>query len=172
MSDMARALPLLERYFRLLLFIPLGALTAMMLITVIDVFMRYVFNAPVSGSYDLVEICLLVSVYFALPTVIFESQSIAIDLIDGFLSERVLSALKTVASIAAIAVLIFLFWSMIRPAREAYAYGDVKLELGLPVWIIWVFALFGTFNSIVAAIGVLLKYFTNDDVHASGKAVQ
>ncbi|WP_209942297.1 TRAP transporter small permease [Rhizobium halophytocola] len=135
-----------------MLVIPIAALTAMMLITVADVFMRYVFNAPISGSYDIVEICLLVSVYFALPSVILEGEPILIDLIDGMISPRALFLLKAVAALVCVLVLCFIFWSMLTPAHEAYEYGDVKLELGLPVWIIWAFALFGIFNSVIAAV--------------------
>ncbi|MBX4949892.1 TRAP transporter small permease [Rhizobium binae] len=146
---------LLERYFRLLLVIPILALVAMMLITVADVFMRYVFNAPIRGVYDTIEISLLISIYFALPAVILEGHQIVIDLIDGIVPERLVRVMKSVAAIAAVVVLCFMFWSMLKPARNAYDFGDIKLELNFPVWIIWTFALFGLFNSIIAAIAVL-----------------
>ncbi|MCQ2006157.1 TRAP transporter small permease [Rhizobium sp. NRK18] len=161
---------LLERYFRLLLVIPILALVAMMLTTVADVFMRYVFNAPIRGSYDTVEICLLVSIYFALPAVILEGHQIVIDLIDGLVPARLVKVMKSVAAIAAVVVLCFIFWSMLKPARDAYDFGDMKLELNFPVWIIWVMALFGLFNSIIAAIAVLFGAGTPDtgSVEAEG----
>ncbi|MGV8939257.1 MAG: TRAP transporter small permease [Allorhizobium sp.] len=164
----SKAQRLLERYFGLLLLIAIAALIAMMLTTVADVFMRYVFNAPVRGSYDIVEISLLISVYFALPTVIFEGQAILIDLIDGMIPPRLLKALKMIAALTAVAMLALLFWSMLKPAGEAYSYGDIKLELDLPTWIIWSFALFGLANSILAGLAAVLKIQrdTNDHILA------
>ncbi|MEX6505888.1 TRAP transporter small permease [Jiella sp. M17.18] len=151
MSSPSKAVRGLKAYFRLLLAIPIAAMAVMMMTTVVDVFLRYVFNAPVNGAYDLVEISLLVSVYFALPTVILEDHAIRIDLVDGFVSPGVAVMLKRLALVATVAVLCFLLWAMIEPATEAYDFGDVKLELGFPTWIIWCFALFGLANSIVAA---------------------
>lgn len=160
---------LLEGYFRFLLLIPVLTLVAMMLTTVADVFMRYVFNAPVRGSYDIVEICLLISIYFALPAVLLEGRPILIDLIDGFAAPGLVRVLKSVAAFGTVAALCFVFWSMLKPAMDAYDYGDVKLELNLPVWIIWIIALFGVLNSILASLMVLFASFPAKTGHVNGK---
>lgn len=152
-----RTRQIVDRYFRLLLIIPILALVIMMMMTVADVFMRYVFNAPISGTYDLVEICLLVSVYLALPSVLLEGQPIVINLIDGLVPPGAVALLKAIAAAAAIVLLCFIFWSMLNPAREAYEFGDVKPELGFPLWFLWVFALFGILNSIAAAVVTLFS---------------
>lgn len=148
---------LLDRYFKLLLLISVAAILFMMMTTVVDVFMRYVFNSPVRGAYDIVEICLLVSVYFALPVVIVEAQSITIDLIDDAVSPVVLHGLKAFASLATVGILVFMVWAMVRPAHEAFQFGDVKLELNMPVWIIWAMALLGLVNSVLAAMVCLVR---------------
>mgnify|MGYP000300032052 CR=1 FL=1 len=154
----------IERYFFLLLIISIGALAVMMAMTVANVFMRYVFNAPIIGAYDLVEICMTISVYLALPAVILEGQPVVIDLIDGFLSQSTLASLKKTANAAAAIILGFLLWSMIKPAHDAYLYGDVKPEFGFPVWIVWAVALFGVFNSLVSALAAFVW------THATGHA--
>jgi hypothetical protein len=46
---------------------------------------------------------------------------------------------------------------MLSPARQAFDYGDRKLELGLPVYVIWLFALAGIAGTIVCAIGALVR---------------
>jgi TRAP-type transport system small permease protein len=163
MPSAFRTRRLVDRYFRLLLVIPIAALIIMMLMTVADVFMRYVFNAPISGTYDLVEICLLVSVYLALPVVILDGQPIVINLIDGLVPNKAVALLKAIAALVAIAILCFMFWSMLNPAREAYDFGDVKPELSFPLWILWVFALFGILNSIAAAIVTIFSTSSAND---------
>ena len=45
---------------------------------------------------------------------------------------------------------------MLSPAWQAFDYGDRKLELGLPVYVIWLFALAGMAGTIVCAVGALL----------------
>lgn len=159
---------LLERYFLLLLIIAILSLVVMMGMTVANVFMRYVFNAPIVGAYDLVEICLTISVYLALPAVIFEGQPVVIDLIDGLVSARAVKVMKMIANTAGIVILCFIFWAMLKPAHDAYIYGDVKPEFGFPVWIVWGFALFGVLNSILSAAAAVIW----PDATASSQAGQ
>ncbi|MCO6188431.1 TRAP transporter small permease [Rhizobium sp. L1K21] len=155
MKSSAKLHRVADRYFSAMLIVPILALVAMMMTTVTDVFMRYVFNAPVTGSYDIVEICLMISVYYALPKVLFEGQPILIDLIDGIVPPPIVRLLKVTAAVLSLAALCFIFWSMVKPAQEAYMFGDMKLELDLPVWILWAIALFGVANGVLAAAGAI-----------------
>ena len=71
------------------------ALVAMMLVVVADVALRFFFNVPVRGSYDLVSLGLLTMVFFGIGPVIARGAEILIDLIDGLaglgaLGDRVL----------------------------------------------------------------------------------
>ena len=115
----------------------------MMLVVVTDVFLRFVFNLPVRGAYDLVSICLLVMVFFGIGPVIASRGEILIDLLDEILPRPVLKILALVAAIGTLSVFVFLGWTMIDPALDAYRYGDRSLELGLPVWILWTLAFAG-----------------------------
>jgi hypothetical protein len=45
---------------------------------------------------------------------------------------------------------------MVKPAMQAYAYGDLKLELHTPVWVLWAVALAGMAGAILCAIGALI----------------
>src|SRR4030066_666107 len=47
-------------------FLSLIALVAMTLVTVVDVCGRRFFNSPLTGSVDIVRLCLAVSIFFAL----------------------------------------------------------------------------------------------------------
>ena len=64
------------------------ALVALMTVTVADVFLRYLFNRPVRGSYDLVESMLLVFVFNGMAAAFFGRRNIVIDLLDSFVGER------------------------------------------------------------------------------------
>ena len=56
----------------------------MMGVTLLDVFLRYVFNSPIRGSYDLVETMLVVFVFHGMSTAFLQRRNIVIDLIDSF----------------------------------------------------------------------------------------
>jgi hypothetical protein len=47
------------------------------------------------------------------------------------------------ADLVSIVMLLLVTWAMISPALQAYDYGDRKLELGLKLWVVWLFALSG-----------------------------
>ena len=127
------------------------ALIVMMLTVVADVFMRYAFNRPIRGSYDVVSITLLLTVMYSFGSVIYSQKEIIIDLIDEFVSKRTSRTLWRFHGFLSAFVLAFIFWAMLRPAQEAYLYNDVSLELGLPSWIIWALALFGLSGGVLAS---------------------
>jgi hypothetical protein len=62
-----------------------------------------------------------------------------------------------------------MLWAMISPALQAYDYGDRKLELGLPLWVVWLFALSGMAGTMVCAIG---RAFEADDKSATETEVK
>jgi len=151
MPPFGRLERVLRAIFEMQLKLSMFALVAMMLIIVADVFMRYAFNAPIPGSYDLVGIALAVMVFFGLAQVISDRAEITIDIIDNLSSPAFVRLLKLIAGLAAFGILVFVFWSMVGPMLSAYRYGDRSLELNLPVWLIWVVSLVGLSGAILAA---------------------
>ncbi len=128
---------------RVMLWIASLALAAMMLVVVADVVLRFAFNMPVRGAYDLVSIGLLVMVVFGMAPVVARKGEILIDLIDPLLSRGALHLLGLVTIIGTLALFLFLGWAMIGPAIDAWKWGGYSLELGLPVWTLWVVAFIG-----------------------------
>ena len=141
----------LHYIFELQLKLSMLALFAMMLIIVADVFMRYAFNAPIRGTYDLVGILLVIMVFFGLARVIADRAEITIDIVDGWVPASSVRLLMGAAAFVALGVLVFFFWSMTGPMTSAYNYGDRSLELNLPVWLIWLLSLIGLSGAILAA---------------------
>jgi len=147
----------LARLERAQLVLAAGALVVMSLVTVADVLLRYLLNRPVRGSYDLVECTLVVFVFHGIATVFLNRQNIVIDLIDGIASAGLRTALIRISDVVQIAVLALLAWAMLSPAWQAFDYGDRKLELGLPVYVIWIVALAGMAGTLVCAVGALVR---------------
>jgi TRAP-type C4-dicarboxylate transport system permease small subunit len=129
------------------------ALGAMMVVVVLDVSLRKVFSKPVTGAYDLVELGLLIMVFFGMSGVIARNGEILIDLIDGLLPARGVRLLQAIAAVASLSLFLFFAWAMIGPAWDAWKWGGYSLELGLPNWGKWALAFVGLAGVLWVSIG-------------------
>jgi len=154
--DRTQAYGLLDRLRVAQLRLASAALIVMMVVTLADVFLRYVFNHPIRGSYDLVESMLAIFVFHGMSTAFLQRRNIVIDLIDSFAHRYVVTALIRISDLLTILTLGLFAYAMITPALQAYNYGDLKMELGLPVYILWGFALIGMAGAILCAFGALI----------------
>jgi TRAP-type C4-dicarboxylate transport system permease small subunit len=155
MSVTARTAGLVERLQRAQLRLASGALVVLMMVTVADVFLRYLFNKPIRGSYDIVECMLLIFVFNGMAAAFFGRRNIAIDILDSFVAARVVTILIRLADALSVLVLVLIFWAMITPAIQIYQYGDVKLDSQIPIYWMWIAAFIGLTGTILAAIVVL-----------------
>lgn len=154
---MSEFLAFARTVIRVYLGVAMAALAVMMLTIVTDVFMRYTFNAPVVGAFDVVEICLVVVIFYGMGAAIAGFHEIVIDLIDQVATTGLVKFLCRLAGLLSAAVLIFIFVSMLTPAMQAYQYGDMRLELKIPVWTIWVIALVGMCGGVLASVVNVLQ---------------
>jgi TRAP-type C4-dicarboxylate transport system permease small subunit len=132
------------------------ALVAMMIVTLLDVFLRYVFNSPIRGSYDLVETMLVVFVFHGISTALLQRRNIVIDLIDSFAHRLVVIVLIRISDVLTLATLALFAYAMITPAMQSFNYGELKMELQVPIWYLWALALSGIAGGILCAIGAFI----------------
>ena len=156
------------RLQRAQLWVSVVALTALMMVTVIDVFMRYVFNRPIRGSFDAVEGLLLIFVFNSLAATFFTRRHVVIDIVDSFVPHFVADLLIRIADILSVIVLILLTWAMIGPAAQSYAYGEFKLDLGLPIFILWFVAIASLVGTIVCAAAIAIAGPSRDGATMAG----
>ena len=146
---------IVSRMASLQLMIAMLALVVMGSVTAMDVFLKYAVSRPIPGAYDLVESLLPVVIFNGLPTTLLRRQNIVIDLIDHMAGERGTRRLITVADAVMLGMLVMIVWAMIAPAFQAWEYGDRKLELGLPLFVIWAGAMIGMAGSVLVAVTML-----------------
>lgn len=99
-------------------------LFAMMLLTVVDVVARYVFNRPLRGAFEVTELMLLVLIFAGLPLVSFSDEHAVMDFIDRVLGPRALGWLQRAVQLANAAFLLFLAWLMWLKADRIWGYRD------------------------------------------------
>ncbi len=133
------------------------AATVIVVFTVADVVLRYGFDHPITGAYDVVQAMLVVLVFHGIAPVFDSRANITIDLIDHLLGRRGQAALVRVSDVLQIAALGLLFWAMLAPALQAYDYDDRMLELGLKLWVVWAAALSGVAGSALVAFARLRR---------------
>ncbi len=98
----------------------------MMLLTFVDVVMRYLVNRPIRGGFEITEMMLLVLIFAGLPLVSHADEHVTMDFVDRVLPARATDLLvRTVHALCA-AVMFFLTWQVWLKAGKIAAYGDVS----------------------------------------------
>jgi TRAP-type transport system small permease protein len=131
-------------------------LAAMMLLTVADVVLRSVFNYPLRGTYELVELLLCATFFVALPAVFLRDAHIVVDSIDRRVP-RAVPWLKRAAAVIAVAMLTLMTWQGGIAARDSWSLGDITADLSLPKILYRIPLLFGLGGGALAALVMLFR---------------
>lgn len=149
------ATPIAERADRLrpervLEMLAAALLFSMMILTFVDVVLRYVFNAPIRGSFEVSETMMAVLIFAGLPMVSRKGEHIAIDSVVRLASPmlRRLSALAVQLGCAA--ALVGMAWLLWLKASRFATAGDVTQTLKLPIApVVQLMALLTLFTAVI-----------------------
>ncbi len=133
-----------------------GFIAAMMLLTVADVTLRAFFNIPLRGTYELIELLLAGTFFFALPAVFLRDEHIVVDVVDP-VAPRAVPFLKRFAELVAVVLLSLMAWQGWLAARDTVAFGDVTADLALPRVLHWIALLVGVIGAGLAAAAMFLR---------------
>ena len=109
---------------RSLAYVAGAALLWLMLLTVVAVVMRYVFNAPILGAQDISELSLAVVVFLGIPYCGWTGGHVAVDLISSVVGESRLRYTDTLMRLAGAVLFGFVAWQAMRQGLDALEYGD------------------------------------------------
>lgn len=129
-------------------------LAAMMVITVVDVVLRDVFNTGIQGTLEIVELLLACSFFIGLPALFVKDAHIVVDMVDASRPHWV-PVLKRISMLLAVVTLSAMTWQGWISAKDTLEFGDVTSDLALPrIWY-WIPVLFGMAAAAIAAIVML-----------------
>src|SRR5256712_13972556 len=128
------SVPIFEKIFGYLAAV---FLAAMMLLTVADVVLRAVFNRPIHGTFELIELCLACTIFVALPAVFLRDEHLVGDVVDYLAPPAVVKLLDLVGAIASLAGLALLFWRMVPAARGMLGFGGVSTVQSITQLFYW-----------------------------------
>jgi TRAP-type C4-dicarboxylate transport system permease small subunit len=136
----------LRRIEQVAMLLVAAALFSMMMITVVDVVLRYVFNAPFSWSYDVIGNYLLVVLFFlALSYTLREQGHIALDLVVRKIATvRARAALALIGDVLALALFVgILYEGAVTTHSDWVSHYLLPGVIPLPTWLAHVFVPIG-----------------------------
>jgi len=128
-------------------------LAGLMLVTVVDVVGRYVFNRPLPGSSEITELLMAVLIYAGLPVVSQRNAHITVDLLDSVTPASIARVRNLVVGLISVFVLAVIAWRLWVYAAQIRDSKDVTEYLKLPL------APFCNFLSIFAGIAAAVEAF-------------
>ena len=133
------------------------ALAVMMLSTDYDVVARAVFDRPLNGAVDIVEMMVLCVAFLGLPEVCLRDEQIRVDIIDGLVPPRVLLLLRLMGLVLTVAFMTILAVNVFQPMLDAYRFGDIKPDTGFPVYPLFGLTLFSLAAAAVTTTAMLVR---------------
>ncbi len=119
-------------------------LLAVMLLTVIAVLARKVFALPIIGTQDLSEAGLVIIVFLGLAYAGLTGGHIAVDLISGFLDNRVSNILEGTIRLIGAVFFSIVTWQTVEQGFSALEYGEAFNLLPIPHYPFFFIVAFGT----------------------------
>ncbi|MEX1302795.1 MAG: TRAP transporter small permease subunit [Desulfotignum sp.] len=142
------------------------AIVAMMMITTLDVFMRFCVTVyskfgwafleswrPVPGTYDLVAMCGAIAAAFAMAHTTLESGHVAVSLIVRLLAKKTQFFIKLLTDTASLCLFSILAWRSVVYAGNLKESGEVSMTMQLPFH---PFVYMLAFSSLIVALVYLI----------------
>ena len=118
-------------------------LIGVVVMTVISVFGRYLFNAPIPGDYELTELACGIAVFAFFPYCHARNGNIVVEFFTGRMRPYHRTMLDTVHAIVFTVAAGLITWRMFVGAVHKLEDGETTLFLGVPVHWAYFSALFG-----------------------------
>lgn len=148
---------LITLFSRIGLFLGSVLLALMILVTAVDVFMRYVFSAPLPSSAEMTQIMLSLTVFAGLILVSRDGCHIVVSLFEPALNRIAPGLYKTVYAVTTTAGTAFLLWVLIVAAQDSFLFEDVTEVMEIPyLWILAVLVVCTAF-ALAASFTVFTK---------------
>ena len=131
-------------------------LVLMVLLTVTDVCLRYIFNNPITGSYELTEFMMAVLVFASVGFTQSVKDHVSVDLVVTKLPNRVRALLEAITCLLAFGLFALAAWRNVLHTGTTWERHDVSAELFIPVS---PFVLFVALGLAVLSLVLLVQFF-------------
>lgn len=108
-------------------------LVLMVLTTVVDVFLRYLFNSPILGSYELTEFMMAILVFGSVAYTMVVKGHVTVDLVITRLPARAQAILECITCFIAFLLFGMATYRNVIHAKKVWERNDVSAELFIPI---------------------------------------
>jgi len=133
-------------------------LAFMMLFTTYAVVMRQIFDTPILGVVDVMELALVVCIFLAMPGVFLRDEHVVVDVIDQMVSPRAVRRMRLLGLFLTLGFLVLMMTYMVQPAFEKLDQHEVTMTLGINRFVHWIPIIFGFVFSIAATVWVIVHF--------------
>lgn len=132
-----------------------------MLVTVVDVGGRFLFNRPLHGAFEATEVMMGMIVFLALPLATRRREHITVTLLEPYLPEWLKRVAALLFGLACAAICALLAWRLGLHGERLLNVGEVTLELRIPrggiatamSWLMWVVSVAFVLDAVAALRG-------------------
>ncbi len=108
------------------------SLFLMMALTFADVIGRKLLNSSIIGSVELTELCMLGTIFFAMPLVSLAAEHVIFDVLDPMLPESLRRFQRVISNLFCAALLLGGAWLIHGRAARVFEDGDTTAQLQIP----------------------------------------
>jgi tripartite ATP-independent transporter DctM subunit len=120
----------------------MGILVLMMLLTVVDVSLRFFLDLPIKGAFELTEFMMILIVFLATAYAAHMKRHIVVDAVLSQLPERVQMVIDTATCFLSLVICALIAWQSAMEAYKRLLTGQTSATLYIPIHpFIWVVAL-------------------------------
>ena len=104
----------------------------MMAVTVTDVVGRTLFNRPLYGAFEMIELSMVAIVFAALPFVTWTRSHLSVTVVYGAFPPRVQSIMTGISELVFASVCLLLAWRAWLYGQRLFSARETTLELAIP----------------------------------------
>ena len=126
-------------FFISYIFVLIGGflISGLSIMTVISVFGRYLFSAPVPGDFEMIALGTAVTVFLFLPYCHLMKGNVIVDLFLSWAPQSIQSFFDLLSNLLLAVIAGAISWRMWLGGQDMIEYNEITFILGIPIW--WVF---------------------------------
>lgn len=153
-----------RRLVKFLEYVGAVILAGIMVLTIVDVVARYLFQNPIAASFEVTEMAMQIMIYLCMAVAVASNDHIRVTLIDPIL-DRMPRLARSIENISGLAIALVLFGMGVAVMRLAAGKaGEVTAVLGLPIApVAWAIALSLILSAALAVYAAITRTIPKED---------
>jgi TRAP-type C4-dicarboxylate transport system permease small subunit len=150
----------IQRLTRILAIAASAVLAAMMLLTVADVVLRWIFKYPIIGTTEITESMMVCIAFFALAWCAAEKSHLKVDLVVDLFSPRVQGIIDSLTTLASLCLVALIAWRSFLEGRAVQEMNLISSLIKLPAYPFYYFIGASCIMLCLVMVGQLAQHLT------------